>query len=46
MIYDETKDMTPEEYTRYVRDNARKAIEKYGLKVKRPDAGVLSRRSV
>ena len=32
-IYEETKDMTPEERAVYYSDFAREAVEKYGLKV-------------
>ena len=33
MLHEETKNMTPREYTRYVHDQAMNAIEKHGLKV-------------
>jgi hypothetical protein len=36
MLYDETKDMTTEEYTLFVRESTKAAVEKYGLKVARP----------
>ena len=34
MLSEETKNMTPEEHTRHVREQTRNVIEKYGLKVK------------
>ena len=32
--YEETKDMTPEEHTEYIRKKARKVMEEFGLKPK------------
>jgi len=32
-IYEETKDMTPEEHTKYVNDKARQFIEEYNIKI-------------
>ncbi len=34
-LYDETKNMTPEEHTAYYRRKAEEAAEKHGLKLKR-----------
>ena len=36
-IYEETKDMSPEERVALVRREAQAMIDKHGLKVKRPD---------
>ena len=36
-IYEETKDMSPEERVALVRREAQAMIDKYGLKVKRPE---------
>jgi hypothetical protein len=33
MIYDETKNMTPEERAKHVHDQAQEMIDKYGLQV-------------
>jgi len=35
-IYEEIKDMTPEERTSYFAESAREAIDKYGIKVGTP----------
>ena len=35
-IYEDIKDMTPEERTAYFADAAREAIDKYGIKVGTP----------
>ena len=32
-IYEETKNMTPEEHTKYVNDKAKQFIKKYNLKI-------------
>ena len=37
-IYEDTKHMTPEEQTELTRMEAQALIEKYGLKIIRPDA--------
>ncbi|MDR1491098.1 MAG: hypothetical protein LBS65_11620 [Desulfovibrio sp.] len=31
MLHDEAKDMTPEEHTRYVNEQVRSVVDKYGL---------------
>ena len=36
-IYEETKNMTPEEQTELTRREAQSLIDKYGLKIRRPD---------
>jgi len=36
-IYEDTKHMTPEEQTEFTRKEAQALIDKFGLKVKRPE---------
>ena len=36
-IYEETKNMSPEERSAFTRKEAQEMIEKYGLKVNRPE---------
>ncbi len=35
-LYEETKNMTPEEHTVFYRDKAEEAAKRHGLKLKRP----------
>jgi hypothetical protein len=37
MIHEETKDMTPAEYTAYFRSTAQDMIDKYGLQAQQSD---------
>ncbi len=37
-LYEETKNMTPEEHTTYYRRKAEAAAEKHGLKLRRPSS--------
>ena len=41
-IYEDTKHMTPEEQTELTRMEAQALIEKFGLKIKRPDVSLVS----
>ena len=37
MLHEKTKHMNPDEYTRYVREQTKDVILKYGLNVRRPE---------
>jgi len=41
MIYEDRKNMSPEERAALTRKDAQEMIEKYGIKVKRPERGLV-----